>query len=84
MHHHIGVEHLVPTEFIVARIREAIAARTDPDLLIIGRTNSLRLFHMDDALRRAEVMHKAGADMLFVQVEPRTKCASSANAYRVR
>lgn len=57
----------MPTEFIVARIREAIAARTDPDLLIIGRTNSLRLFHMDDALRRAEVMHKAGADMLFVQ-----------------
>lgn len=67
VHHHIGVEHLVPTEFIVARIREAIAARTDPDLLIIGRTNSLRLFHMDDALRRAEVMHKVGADMLFVQ-----------------
>ena len=66
MHHHIGVEHLVPTEFIVARITEAIAARTDPDLLIIGRTNSLRLFDMDDALRRAEAMHKAGSDMLFV------------------
>jgi 2-methylisocitrate lyase-like PEP mutase family enzyme len=66
VHHHIGVEHLVPTEFVAARIREAVAARTDPNLVIIGRTNALRLFDMDDALRRAKAMHEAGADMLFV------------------
>lgn len=66
VHHHIGVEHLVPTAFIVARIEEAVAARTDPNLLIIGRTNALRLHDMDAALRRAEAIHEAGADMLFV------------------
>ena len=31
--HHLGREHLVPTEFMVERIKEAIAARTEPNLL---------------------------------------------------
>ena len=66
VHHHIGVEHLIESALMAEKIREAVAARTDPDLLIIGRTNALRLESMDDALRRAEAMHEAGADMLFV------------------
>jgi 2-methylisocitrate lyase-like PEP mutase family enzyme len=63
--HHIGIDHLVPTEFAVAKIKEAIAARTDPDLVIIARTNARRVDGLDDALRRAEAFHRAGADMLF-------------------
>jgi 2-methylisocitrate lyase-like PEP mutase family enzyme len=43
-----------------------VTARTDPNLLIVGRTNAVRVGGMDDALRRAEAMKKAGADMLFV------------------
>jgi 2-methylisocitrate lyase-like PEP mutase family enzyme len=66
VHHHIGLEHLVPTEFMVDKIKEAVAARTDPDLMIVGRTNARRLYDMDEALRRAEAFHEAGADMLFV------------------
>ena len=50
VHHHVGVEHLVPMDFMVARIREAVAARDDPDLLIIGRTNALRPYHMASAV----------------------------------
>lgn len=65
-HHHIGVEHLVTTEFMVAKIKEAVAARSDPDFLIIGRTNARRLYDMEDTLRRGEAYHKAGADMVFV------------------
>lgn len=66
VHHHIGVEHLIEPELLVRKIEESVAARTDPNLLIIGRSNGLRLTGMDDTLRRAEAMHKAGADMLFV------------------
>ena len=66
VHHHIGVEHLVPTGFIVGRIREAVAARTDPDMLIVGRTNAVRAGGIDEALRRGEALHEAGADMVFV------------------
>ena len=65
-HHHVGVEHLVPPEFMVSKIREAVGARSDPDFLIIGRTNARRRHDMDETLRRAEAYHKAGADMLFV------------------
>jgi 2-methylisocitrate lyase-like PEP mutase family enzyme len=65
-HHHVGVEHLVPPEFMVSKIREAVSARSDPDFLIIGRTNARRLHDMDETLRRAEAYRQAGADMLFV------------------
>jgi methylisocitrate lyase len=65
-HHHVGVEHLVPTEFMAAKISEAVAARKNPDLIIVGRTNALRIGDMDEALARAEAYREAGADMLFV------------------
>jgi len=64
-HHHIGIEHLIPTELMAAKIREAVKARRNPDFVIIGRTNALRSSTMDDALRRSEAYRSAGADMLF-------------------
>jgi 2-methylisocitrate lyase-like PEP mutase family enzyme len=64
--HHVGIDNLVPLKLAADRIREAVAARTDSNLLIVGRTNAVRVDGMDDALRRAEAMKKAGADMLFV------------------
>ena len=64
--HHVGLDHLVPPELMVEKIKEAVAARTDPNLLIIARTNAKRVSGLDDALRRAEAYHRAGADLLFV------------------
>src|SRR5215831_5330365 len=64
--HHAGVDHLIPTELMLKKIAEAIAARTDPDFVIIARTNARRVYGLDEALRRAEAFHRAGADMLFV------------------
>jgi methylisocitrate lyase len=51
---------------MLKKIAEAIAARTDPDFVIIARTNARRVYDLDEALRRAEAFHTAGADMLFV------------------
>jgi len=64
--HHVGRENLVTLDLVVQKIEEAVAARTDPNLIIIGRTNARRLHGMDEALRRAEALKKAGADMLFI------------------
>src|SRR3954454_14917816 len=64
--HHVGRENLVTLELVVKKIEEAVAARTDPNLIIIGRTNARRLHGMDEALRRAEAIKRAGADMLFI------------------
>jgi 2-methylisocitrate lyase-like PEP mutase family enzyme len=63
--HHVGIDHLVPTEFMLKKIEAALAARTDPNLVIIARTNARRVGGLDEAMRRAEAFHKAGADMLF-------------------
>jgi methylisocitrate lyase len=64
--HHVGIDNLVTPQLAADRIREAVAARANPDTVIVGRTNAIRVDGMDDALRRAEAMKKAGADMLFV------------------
>jgi methylisocitrate lyase len=69
-HHHIGIEHLVPTDLMVAKIATAVASRRDHDFLVIGRTNACRTDGLDEALRRAEAYRRAGADMLLLL--PRT------------
>ena len=51
-HHHAGIEHMIPAELMAAKVKEAVAARRNPDFLIIGRTNAVRASTMDDALRR--------------------------------
>jgi methylisocitrate lyase len=65
-HHHIGLEHIIPQELMVAKIAEAVRARRGKEFVIIGRTNAARTHSLDEALRRAEAYHKAGADMLYV------------------
>ncbi|MDP7668357.1 MAG: isocitrate lyase/PEP mutase family protein [Rhodospirillales bacterium] len=65
-HHHIGVERMIPPELMVMKLSEVVKARRDPDFLIIGRTHGIRASTMDDALRRAEAYHEAGADMLLL------------------
>jgi 2-methylisocitrate lyase-like PEP mutase family enzyme len=66
-HHHIGIEHLIPTELMVAKIRAALAARRNPDFVVIARTNAARnpSLGLDEALRRGEAFRKAGADMVL-------------------
>jgi 2-methylisocitrate lyase-like PEP mutase family enzyme len=64
--HHIGIDNLIDTDLMVAKVKEAIAARTDPNFVIIARTNTRRVHGLDDALRRGEAFHRAGADMLFI------------------
>ena len=65
-HHHIGIEHLIDADLMVAKVAEAVAARRSADFLIIARTNAVRDISMDEALRRGEAMKRAGADMLFI------------------
>ena len=67
-HHHIGIEHMIPVELMAAKVATAVAARRNPDFLIIGRTNAVRASTMDDALRRGEAYRKAGADVLLLSM----------------
>lgn len=65
-HHHVGIEHMVPQELMVAKVREAVRARRDPDFVIIARTNGVRQTGMDDAIGRARAYRDAGADMIYI------------------
>jgi 2-methylisocitrate lyase-like PEP mutase family enzyme len=51
---------------MVERVKAAVAAPTDPDMLIVARPNSIRLGGLDEALRRGEAFSNACADRPFV------------------
>src|SRR3546814_4602308 len=57
---------MVPLELMAAKVREAVAARRNPETVIVARTNGVRASNMDDALRRAEAYREAGADLLLL------------------
>lgn len=67
-HHHVGIEHMIPMELMAAKVTETVAARRNPDFVIIARTNAMRAGTMDDALRRGEAYRKAGADVLLLSM----------------
>ena len=67
-HHHVGIEHMIPADLMAAKVAEAVSARRDPSFVVIARTNGLRVTSTDDALRRLEAYHKAGADALLALV----------------
>ena len=64
---HLAGKQVVSVEEFVGRIRAAVEARTDPDLLIIARTDAIAVTGFEDAVGRAEAAARAGADVLFVE-----------------
>lgn len=63
---------LIEPNAMVARIRAALDARTDPDLVVIARTDARAVEGLDAALERARQYARAGADMIFVEA-PQTE-----------
>jgi 2-methylisocitrate lyase-like PEP mutase family enzyme len=64
-HHHVGIDHPIPMQAMVDKVREAVASRRSADLLVIARTNLART-SLDEAIVRARAYRDAGADILFV------------------
>ncbi len=56
---------IVATTEMVDRIRAAVEARSDPDFVIMARTDAFAQEGLDGALERAAAYRDAGADMLF-------------------
>jgi oxaloacetate decarboxylase len=50
----------------VGKMRAALAARVDPNLMIIGRTSAFGVTDEQDALLRAKAYEAAGVDALFM------------------
>ena len=64
---HLDGKEIIPAPEWVAKIRAALAARRDPDFLIIARTDARAVAGFDEALARANAALAAGADMAFVE-----------------
>lgn len=64
---HLDDKEVVPREEFIAKIRAAVAARRDPDFLVIARTDARAVIGMEEALDRANLALEAGADMAFVE-----------------
>ena len=64
---HLAGHQVIPRAEFAGKIRAAIEARTDPDLLVIARTDAISAVDFDEALRRGEAAANAGADVLFIE-----------------
>jgi len=64
---HFEGKAVISAAAMVQKIRAAVDARRDPDLLIIARTDARAVEGLDAAIERAAAYHEAGADILFVE-----------------
>ena len=64
---HMDGKRLDSVQAMVDKIAAAAAARTDPDFLIVARTDAIAVEGFEAALERAERFRQAGADVLFVE-----------------
>lgn len=64
---HLGGKTLVSVEVMNARIQAAVAAKTDPNFVIMARTDAVAVEGLSQAIERAVHYVKAGADMIFAE-----------------
>ena len=64
---HMAGKAVVPTAEWIAKLRSALDARTDPDFVVMARTDALAVHGVDEAIERAQIAREAGADLLFVE-----------------
>lgn len=70
---HLEGKRLVSAQRMVDHLKAAVDARTDPNFLIIARTDSRAILGMDEAIDRAGRYAEAGADILFVEAPEGTE-----------
>lgn len=58
---------VVPVEDMLVKIRAALRARTDEELVLVARTDALSIEGLDETLNRAKSYAQAGADLVFVE-----------------
>jgi 2-methylisocitrate lyase-like PEP mutase family enzyme len=64
---HLPDKELIGTGEFVLKLRAALDARTDPDLVVIARTDARGPLGLDAAIDRANTYAEAGADVIFLE-----------------
>lgn len=64
---HMPGKGVIGAEEMLGKIKAALDARHDPDMVIMARTDALATHGLEEALERAVLYRDAGADMIFVE-----------------
>ncbi|HWR41952.1 isocitrate lyase/PEP mutase family protein [Sporomusa sp.] len=64
---HMTGRQVVPQAEMVGKIKAAVDARRDADLVIIARTDARTVHGIEEAMARAKAYEEAGADVLFIE-----------------
>ena len=64
---HFEGKEVIPSAEMVAKIKAAVDARSDPDLLIVARTDAIAVEGFASAIDRIHAFREAGADIGFVE-----------------
>jgi len=64
-----GARPVIELAEAVGKIEAAVAARRDPEFIVIARTDSAEAHGLNEAIKRAKAFRKAGADVLFVEMK---------------
>jgi len=64
---HMKGKQVIPTKEMVAKLKAALDARSDPDFVLMARTDALAVNGLNDAIERMTIYHEVGADLLFIE-----------------
>ncbi len=64
---HFPGKQVIPADEMVLKLKDALAARRDPDFAIFARTDARAVEGIDSAIARAQAYANAGADVCFVE-----------------
>ena len=68
---HFDGHTLIPAGHMQSKLAAVLAAREDPNLLVIARTDARGVYGLDEAIERAKGYRDVGVDAIFVEA-PRT------------
>jgi 2-methylisocitrate lyase-like PEP mutase family enzyme len=63
---HMEGKKVIPAEEMVIKLRAALAARRNPETVIIARSDATAVTGLDDAIARSRMYADAGADVIFI------------------
>ena len=64
---HMEGKQIIPADEMVAKIKAAVDARVDNDLVIMARTDAVAVSGLGEAIERSNRYAEAGADLIFVE-----------------
>lgn len=64
---HFDRKRVVPSGHMQAKIQAALTARSDPNMIVIARTDAVAVEGIESAIERGKAYRDAGADVVFVE-----------------